>query len=529
MIFRISEGIMAQRVSLDAMIPRADFGQADEDARSGELIRDFPISHLIADSPVLKLLRKPDFQRETNHWTPEQVATFVASFLDSEVIPSLILWKSPMYIFVIDGGHRLSALRAWMLDDYGDGPTSLAFYGAEISEEQKRIAKRTRKLIETTIGRFSKLKDQVDATPVIPRAKTLFTRPLTLQWVYGTADVAETSFFKINSQGTPLDEIEEMLIRNRKKPIAIAARAILRAGGGHKYWSSFKETEQREIEKLAEQFHALLFDPEVDTPLKTLELPLGGSVSPVDALSLLIDFLTLCAGRTKDVVPIDKYPDDDSGDSTMTVLKNSLQILNRITGNTAGSLGLHPAVYFYNERGKYIRFLFLGVTALIAEKVRNNDQAFFRKFTHSRGTMEQFLIQNKSLITLLLTNMSKGQRTSKMKDLFNFLVEEASDSRKPTAEAAIAQLGLRGRFLEVDAPQVSPQISDETKSTVFVRDAITKALPCPLCKGLLDPGKSVSYDHITPVRDGGTGDIKNTQLVHPYCNSSEIGKKPAVV
>ena len=69
-----------------------------------------------------------------------------------------------MYIFVIDGGHRLSSLRAWMLDDYGDGPLSLAFCGTEISEEQKRIAKRTRRLIETSIGRYSTLRDQVDAT-----------------------------------------------------------------------------------------------------------------------------------------------------------------------------------------------------------------------------------------------------------------------------------------------------------------------------------------------------------------------------
>ena len=60
--------------------------------------------------------------------------TFVASFLDNEVIPSLILWKAPAYMFVIDGGHRLSALRAWMEDDYGDKAISLAFYGGEISE-----------------------------------------------------------------------------------------------------------------------------------------------------------------------------------------------------------------------------------------------------------------------------------------------------------------------------------------------------------------------------------------------------------
>lgn len=138
---------MARRVNLDAMIPRADFAIAEGEYEL-DLIRDFPISNLGGESPILKLLRKPDFQRETNHWTPEQMATFVASFLDNEVIPSLILWKSPTYIFVIDGGHRLSALRAWMEDDYGDGPISRNFYNGEISDEQKRVAKRTRKLIE---------------------------------------------------------------------------------------------------------------------------------------------------------------------------------------------------------------------------------------------------------------------------------------------------------------------------------------------------------------------------------------------
>lgn len=515
---------MPQRVSLDAMIPRADFGIADQVSIAGELIRDFPINLLSPDSPVLKLLRKPDFQRETNHWSPEQLVTFVASFLDSEVIPSLILWKSPMHIFVIDGGHRLSALRAWMEDDCGDGTVSLAFYGGDISEEQKRIARRTRKMVEKSVGRYSTLRGQVDATPMVPRAKTLFTRPLTLQWVYGDAAVAETSFFKINSQGTPLDETEGMLIRNRRKPIAIAARAILRAGGGHKYWSAFADPQKKEIEELAEQFHDLLFDPEAKTPIKTLELPLGGSVSPLEALSLLIEFLTIASNRAPEIKTIEKYADDETGADTVTALKNSLQILNRITGNTSGSLGLHPAVYFYNERGTYTRFLFLGLTALISEKVRNNDQYFFRKFTRARDKMEKFLIENKSLITLVLTNMSKGQRTLKMKDLFDFLVDEVNSARELTPEGAIKQLGLRGRVLEVSSPQTTPHISDDTKSMVFVREAITKAMRCPICSGLLDPSKSVSYDHIKPRREGGTGDPSNTQLVHPFCNSSEEGK-----
>ena len=154
---------MPVRITLDSMIPRDDFaveaGFEEPDEFEFDLFTGFPITSLAKESGVLKLLRKPDFQRETNHWTAEQTATFIASFLDGEVIPSLILWKSPSFIFVIDGGHRLSALRAWMEDDYGDGALSQAFYGYDISQAQKRAAKRARKLIEERIGRYSTLRD----------------------------------------------------------------------------------------------------------------------------------------------------------------------------------------------------------------------------------------------------------------------------------------------------------------------------------------------------------------------------------
>jgi hypothetical protein len=90
---------MAQRVHLDAMIPRQDFAIEEKEEFLIDLFPSVRMADLVAESPILKLLRKPDFQRETNHWTPEQVTTFIESFLDNEVIPSLILWKSPNFIF----------------------------------------------------------------------------------------------------------------------------------------------------------------------------------------------------------------------------------------------------------------------------------------------------------------------------------------------------------------------------------------------------------------------------------------------
>jgi hypothetical protein len=447
--------------------------------------------------------------------------------VDSEVIPSLIFWKSDSFIFVLDGGHRLSALRAWIENDYGDGPISQRFYNNEISEQQKRIAKRTRTLVEDRVGRFQTLKSLVGQRGADPiqskRASALFTRPLTLQWVQGSPEVAETSFFKINSQGTPLDDTESMLIENRRKPIAICARAIIRSGAGHKYWSKFTEDKQKLIEQKSAVLYQTLFDPEVNAPIKTLDIPLGGSVSPVDALSLLVDFLAIAGSNGPDIKTIDKYDDDETGDSSIRILDRAIEIASRITGNSPASLGLHPAVYFYNEKGKHSRFLFLGTTLLVEEKLRNNNTSFFKRFTLVRSGVEQFLMDNKSLIGILLQNLNRKQRVPKMRDLLNFLVVQLEKGNSVTPEAALSYLGARGRVFDVTAQQAGSGFSDDTKSMAFIKQAVAGALKCPVCGGLLDPAKSVHYDHKIPKRKGGRGDADNIQLVHPYCNTGIKG------
>src|ERR1700688_1904579 len=89
-------------------------------------------------------LRKPDFQRETAQWTPAKVGDLIRSFLDADLIPAIILWRAGASIFVIDGAHRLSAMLAWILDDYGDRKRSIDHAGGYVTEEQKRVAERTR-------------------------------------------------------------------------------------------------------------------------------------------------------------------------------------------------------------------------------------------------------------------------------------------------------------------------------------------------------------------------------------------------
>jgi Protein of unknown function DUF262 len=512
-------------VNLDAMISRADFAiQADENA-SFDTIERIGLRDLSQGSLLLPILRKPDFQRETNHWSPEQVVSLLECFVGGDLIPSVILWKSPLHLFVIDGGHRLSVLRAWIENDYGDGPASQEFFGYEIPKEQKRIAKRTRDLIEENVGKYADLnaKLQQSVLPDNERKKLtgLASRALPIQWVGGNAEKAEASFFKINTEGTPLDDIEELLLRNRRKPIAIAARAVIRAGKGHRYWSAFPDEAATRIEKAASQLHQTLFDPEVRRPVKTLDLPLGGSKGVRTALQALIDFM-LIANRNQQGKPA-KLQDQDhdlDGDATVKVLSKSLTLAGWITGNSNGSLGLHPAVYFYGPSGVHSGPMFMGTVALIGRKLANNDSDFFRKFTKIRASLEESLIIYKDLIATILQKQASRGRTKAYENLLGSLIDRLLEGGELSEEWLVEKAGVKGKVLTGTAKVKAHAFTDDVKSQAFISVALQGVPKCNICTGFLDSEKSLSYDHDKRKRDGGGGDVDNIQLTHPYCNQS---------
>ncbi|EKN3336262.1 DUF262 domain-containing protein [Yersinia enterocolitica] len=512
----------ANLVNLDAMIKRADFASQPDEETTFDTIPNISVRDI---NDFVPILRKPDFQRETNHWSPDQIVSLLECFVSGDLIPSVILWKSKSYLFVIDGGHRLSALKAWVDDDYGDGPISMKYFGNEISKEQKMIAEKTRKMVNAKVGSWSHIKQKMSDEELSEseRSKltTIITRGLPIQWVRGDADKAEGSFFNINMKGTPLDEIEELLLKSRKKPISIAARAIIRAGKGHKYWSAFTPEAAQAIEKSAAELHSILFDPELKTPVKTLDLPLGGSKGVRMALQLLIDFMLIAnqnqLGEPKTVYDQD---DDETGSTTVHVLKKASSLANRITGNGNGSLGLHPAVYFYGPTGRHSSPMFMGTVLLIAKKISNNDNGFFRKFTSVREKLENILIKDKDLISTILQKHMSRKRVEKYSELLDGIIKTLLNGEEVTEESLIISSQLQGKIVAGSSISTSKEISGDTKSKVFINVALRSAVRCEICNGYIDMEKSVSYDHIVRVRDGGCGDPDNIQLTHPYCNQS---------
>lgn len=351
------------------------------------------------------------------------------------------------------------------------------------------------------------------------RAGRLFTRGLTLQWVQGSASAAETSFFKINSQGTPLDTVEETLLKHRRKPVAIAARAIVRAGTGNKYWSAFTSDYQRRIEQIASELSNLLFRADPQQPVRSIDVPLGGSASASDALSLLIDLLiiadTASAKSTLDASQKaigSSYVDDLSGEKTIAVLEKALRLTRRFTGNEAASLGLHPAVYFYNDRGRHSRFLFLGMALLLAEKLKNNDAGFFQKFTRVRGKLEKLLIEQKTVIMAVVSNTNKNTRVNRVRDLLDRFINamhvRPHESKDFNLENVLREVGVQGRILDVSMMKTKQKIDEDTKVAVVFQESLRTATRCPICEGLLLPSQSVSFDHRLRVREGGLGSVR---------------------
>lgn len=511
------------KVNLDAIIPREDF-EVEENATPGKKKETLSIEDIKSDSFFFSNVRKPDFQRETNEWDSKKIADFIESFLDGDLIPAIILWRSTGgYLFVIDGSHRLSSLAAWINDDYGDGSISKQFYDGIIPDEQIEIAEETRKLIRKRIGSYSDFKLALtNPEKVLPdiqrKAKNLAALAIQLQWVDGGANKAENSFFKINQQAAPIDKTELVLLEARKKPNCIAARAIIRSGKGHKYWSNFSRENQTTIQELAKEINSVLFAPKLETPIKTLDIPVGGKNYSAQTLPLILEFINIVNNIPTDFK--ESLADDLTGDETVNILKQTRRIAWRINSDHPSSLGLHPVVYFYSQDGRHKVASFYATLALVKEL---EEKKKLSEFCLVRPSFENILMQNDALIQQINRKYRSAIASySQIKDFYFAVIELLQNSVNESE--VITQLIKTSKFnyltLTVEQNEItSNKFSTERKSAVYIKEALSNAPKCKLCGGYIHRN-SISIDHIDRKQDNGLGTIDNGQITHPYCNTT---------
>jgi len=321
-----------------------------------------------------------------------------------------------------------------------------------------------------------------------------------------------------------IDPTELKILNARTKANAIAARAIVRNATGYKYWQKFTEAGQKALETAAQGINAYLYNPPLNQPIRSLDLPIAGHGYGSQTLPLIFDFVNIANGvpvidpKNKNVdLTAQKEPDERE---TLNTLSKTSKLANRLTGTHPSSLGLHPAIYFYSAAGRHQPTAVLAVAALI---IQLEEQSLFNEFTRVRASYERFLVDHKSHINQLTTkfgSMAKGYR--QVKDYLWFVLERlmSGDSHEQITEAL--KLHDRYQTLVREQPIRSRQIkefSQNLKQWKFLSDALEKAFVCSLCGAKIDT-KAMHLDHITDKKDGGLGASDNANWAHPYCNST---------
>ena len=126
------------------------------------------------------------------------------------------------------------------------------------------------------------------------------------------------------------------------------------------------------------------------------------------------------------------------------------------------------------------------MVTLLTERIRNNDDNFFKKFTRARCRVEAFLMENKSLIGVIVQNLSSKQRVPKISDLLMYLVTQFNNGRDSISAVTQLLIWVCGAASLMLSQQRLREFTDETKSTIFVRKALESAIECPICGGKLD-------------------------------------------
>jgi hypothetical protein len=513
------------KVNLDALLPREDFiSHGIKDQKQNQPTR-LELVHLLPEptvnySSIYHLLKKPDFQRETNEWDTKRIANLIESFIDGSFIPSIILWQNQETnkIYVIDGAHRLSAIIAYINDDYGDGKISREYYKYnEIPSAEVELARKTKAYIDKNIGSFNEVMKEGGT-----KAANLKLGGFDIQIIRGDVKKAEDSFFKINQQGVVINTTEKELCKTRGFPLSIATRSIVKGAAGAQYWENFEASYQTRIKEVSEELNTLLFKPPYNEESRSviLDHPLGGN--SITGIPVVFDMLKIIRATYKN--NIEETEKDTKGEATLEYLNLARKLIWRTFSEQPGSLGIFPSVYFYNIGGKFIESAFLGFLQLLAE---NEQQlgAFLPKFTKVRKRLEMFLVEHKVFITQINRKFgSKDKSYRHMKGFFYNLIEFISTDINVPEEELLKQLKIKYDFLNEDENEIeglkANRFGKQQKKAIGNQEELHNMTRCKICGGYLHP-LSRSFDHHVDKKFGGSSENSNSRTTHFYCNNSK--------
>lgn len=565
------------RVHLDHLIKRQSiryFAQIDEtdlseQASIGNEDRSLRYDDLMRIDGWITQIRKPDFQRETNAWTPKDCVDFLDTVVYGKIIPSIILWlnKENGLVYVLDGAHRLSVLRAWMLDDWGDRAGN--YYQRRNIEAIKNTASETRTIVHESVGLFNDYKyAYTEFNRIIDEGKAPKTEmsekrfhqavfynrvvsgllTLSVQWEKGDYESAEQSFLRINRSGQALDPWEATLIEYRNSSYARCIMSIANGGESGHYWPTpSKDVSADILETLqgfsakASQINRKLFVPPFKQPISDLNVPFMVAPEYFQKHKYLLEILPLLTQRIiaiSDERQIELMGKDfekpanviiANAEKTLTAIVNSLDHFVSDVGNSK-SLSVVPLFYWYNNNGKFVRALFYGfVYWLLAgseEDIKNRKIIF----SINRDRFESLLFDYKSEITASLQLKAGAglKATTKItefiQDLMLLLNSNINKSAEELDEEVSDLIQKKGLMYSTKSKAKRSRLySSQDKTTINIREMFTSSIRCHICGGVVNIQQGLQYDHSQDFAIYGFTDPETGKPTHPFCNNF---KKP---
>ncbi|MEW6211023.1 MAG: DUF262 domain-containing protein, partial [Acidobacteriota bacterium] len=499
------------------------------------------IKRLYGEDAEDYLLRKPDFQRATWSWSPEDCVELLEAVLNDQVVPSVIMWLGEDGTkFVLDGGHRISVLLAWIKDDWGDCLPAGHFKDDSLELASKDAALRVRELLaERGIGtfeeylqaerRFRDLEKQ-GRNPVIEMESTSYQYATKVRrwasaetgfpvlWVKGDYKTAEQSFLKINKTGRQLSKWETKLVENRTSSMARAVMSIAEFQQASRFWplndeevrnSKDLSEKAQAIIQIVDELHELLFLPIYETPIKQPIQPLVATpfTKPETKPAIVAEILTITEGLKGRLTETERLIQKDNGAPPSVLIPNGLNLLKHakddilnVYGNNPRSLLLMPLVYFYSDQGRYIRSLLYGMLYWINYGSPNKD-VFNRKilFSIHRQAFERILIEHKEEIIRRITRRigSGSEVTYQTAGYFHGLLkllikhndQTESDEFKSDHKDLIENLGKpNGKAFPQKQESVSRVFTQTQKTIVNVKEYLAMFPKCEICQGRYYPG-----------------------------------------
>lgn len=508
-------------------------------------------------------IRKPDFQRETNAWTPFQCCEFIESVFMARIIPSIILWKNEEngLVYVLDGAHRLSIIRAWMTDDYGD--KNIDYYERRDTDTIKLVAKETRDLINIRIGSYEDFKasykilqQKIDEgkAPKIEMQEKNFRQAtfysdiisgnaaLFAQWEKGNYESAEQSFLRINRQGQPLNPAESTLIEFRKGSYSRVIMHIANAGEEGYYWPQDNISEDqvavvKSFGETAKSIYERLFIPSFTLPIKDLSVPLLVAPAYFQKHNYLMELIPLLTWNTISDEPSQQieYLSQDYQAESDVVIKNAQIIFKTIDNkishitsfnNDPKSMSMVPLFYWYNERGQFTRSLFYSWVYWLFQG--SDENIFQRKliYTSNRENIELIFFHFKKEITSYAAESGAGLKAVKnlaifFEKLINYFHERRNERIMfEQLETTISTfLNQKRQHKNIKRDGRTNTIRDKTQSNI--NELFNSAIRCHICGGIVDlKFGGIQYDHVVKYKKIKETDPENLRPTHPFCNNN---------